>query len=164
MTLYLNSVGEIGVTGKGNKKRWVQLNPQVVNEIRNYFRYRGHDSWRNVPKETPLIAALPVPGRPGTPYDPLTSSRLYQVLKAFFAEVDRSVSEDDFDTARKLNSASTHWLRHTFATHGIHNGMTLETIRELLGHTSLTTTSVYVTSEKDKRSRGVEKLGDLATF
>ncbi|MBK4738645.1 tyrosine-type recombinase/integrase [Noviherbaspirillum pedocola] len=155
---------EIGVTGKGNKKRWVQLNPQVVNEIRSYFHYRGHESWRNIPNETPLIAAHPVPGRPGTPDDPLTSSRLYQVLKAFFAEVARSVSQEDFDTARKLNSASTHWLRHTFATHGIHNGMTLETIRELLGHTSLTTTSVYVTSEKDKRSREVEKLGDLATF
>ena len=42
--------------------------------------------------------------------------------------------------------------------------MTLETIRDLLGHRSLTTTSVYVTTEKDKRSREVEMLGELATF
>jgi len=44
--------------------------------------------------------------------------------------------------------------------------MTLETIRDLLGHRWLTTTSVYgtVTTEKDKRSREVEKLVDLATF
>jgi site-specific recombinase XerD len=74
------------------------------------------------------------------------------------------VMESDRDAAQKLRSASTHWLRHTFATHGIHNGMTLETIRDLLGHRSLSTTSVYVTTEKDKRSREVEMLGELATF
>ncbi len=66
--------------------------------------------------------------------------------------------------ASSIRNASTHWLRHTFATHGIHNGMSLATVRDLLGHKSLTTTSVYVTTEKDKRSREVEMLGDLAAF
>lgn len=159
---------EMEVTGKGDKVRHVQLNHHVVGEIRVYFRLRGHpvmpDPHPEKGGEIPLIAALPVPGQQGTADDPLSASRLYKVLKGFFKEVAMSVAQDHPDAAHKLHSASTHWLRHTFATHGIHNGMTLETIRDLLGHTSLSTTSVYVTTEKDKRSREVEKLGDLAAF
>lgn len=93
-----------------------------------------------------------------------STSRLYKVLKGFFRDVAASVLVDDLEMAQKLRSASTHWLRHTFATHGIHNGMASETIRDLLGHKSLNTTSVYVTTERDKRSREVEKLGDLTAF
>lgn len=155
---------EIEVTGKGDFVRTVQLNANVVSEIKQYLRLRGHQTLSEVPPDTPLIASLPVPGRPGSSDDPLSASRLYKVLKGFFKEVAASVLVDDLEMAQKLRSASTHWLRHTFATHGIHNGMTLETIRDLLGHKSLTTTSVYVTTEKDKRSREVEKLGDLTAF
>jgi site-specific recombinase XerD len=155
---------EIVVTGKGDHTRTVQLNPQVVEEIRRYLAIRGHGALSEAPPDIPLIAALPASGPFGSPDEPLSASRLYRVLKNFFRDVAISVLKPDRDTAQKLKSASTHWLRHTFATHGIHNGMTLETIRDLLGHRSLTTTSVYVTTEKDKRSREVEKLGELATF
>jgi site-specific recombinase XerD len=155
---------EIGVTGKGGKYRTVQLNPHVVNEIRTYFRHRGYETLNQAPEDTPLIAAMPAPGALASGDEPLSAVRLYRVLKGFFEEVAKSVIADDLDTAVKLRSASTHWLRHTFATHGIHNGMALETIRDLLGHSSLSTTSVYVTTEKDRRSREVEKLGDLAAF
>lgn len=75
-----------------------------------------------------------------------------------------AVGIDDLEMANKLRSASTHWLRHTFATHGIGNGIALETIRDMLDYKSLTATSVYVTTEKDKRSREVEKLRDLTAF
>jgi site-specific recombinase XerD len=156
---------EIGVNGKGGKYRTVQLNSHVVNEIRAYFRHRGYDTLSEVPETAPLIAAIPTPNLPGgTTDDPLSAIRLYRVLKSFFEEVAKFVLVDDLETAVKLRKASTHWLRHTFATHGIHNGMALETVRDLLGHSSLSTTSVYVTTEKDKRSREVEKLGDLAAF
>lgn len=155
---------EIEVTGKGEKLRRVQLNSNVVDEIRQYFRLRGHDTLGNVPADAPLIAAIPVAKLPNSADDPLSASRLYRVLKHFFRDVASSVVADDLDTAQKLRSASTHWLRHTFATHGIHNGMTLETVRDLLGHKSLGTTSVYVTTEKDKRSREVERLKELGSF
>ncbi len=155
---------EIVVNGKGEMRRTVQLNPQVVGEIRRYLEGRGHAAWSDVPSDIPLIAALPSADPLGSADEPLSASRLYRVLKEFFRGVAASVMTTDRDTAQKIQSASTHWLRHTFATHGIHNGMTLETIRDLLGHRSLATTSVYVTTEKDKRSREVEKLGDLATF
>lgn len=155
---------EIEVTGKGEKLRRVQLNPNVVDEIRQYFRLRGHESLLSAPPETPLIAALPVNTLQGSSDDPLSASRLYRVLKHFFRDVASSILTEDMEIAQKLGRASTHWLRHTFATHGIHNGMTLATVRDLLGHKSLNTTSVYVTTEKDNRSREVERLKDLGSF
>jgi site-specific recombinase XerD len=40
--------------------------------------------------------------------------------------------------------ASVHTLRHTFATHQIHNGLKLNQLKEVLGHRQMETTYKYV--------------------
>ena len=43
-----------------------------------------------------------------------------------------------------ITGASVHTLRHTFATHHVAQGTSLRTVQEVLGHSSLKTTSIYV--------------------
>jgi len=47
---------------------------------------------------------------------------------------------------------SAHSLRHSFATHMLDNGNDIHTIKELLGHSKIETTMVYLHLQKKKRA------------
>lgn len=50
------------------------------------------------------------------------------------------------------NKVTPHTIRHTIATHWLENGMDLKTVQVLLGHTSLSTTTIYThVSTKHKK-------------
>lgn len=53
-----------------------------------------------------------------------------------------------------------HDLRHTFATRLVENGVDLITIKELLGHSSVTITERYTHSFEDQKRKAVELLSD----
>ena len=55
---------------------------------------------------------------------------------------------------------SVHTIRHSFATHLVDNGTDLHTVKELLGHRSLSTTMQYL-HISDRRILGVVNPYDL---
>nr|WP_249182345.1 tyrosine-type recombinase/integrase [Burkholderia vietnamiensis] len=61
-----------------------------------------------------------------------------------------------------MRRASTHWLRHTFANHGLDAGADICDMQELLGHASLGTTTLYTNADAVRQFRSVEALFNAA--
>jgi site-specific recombinase XerD len=53
---------------------------------------------------------------------------------------------------------TTHWLRHTNATHRLLAGASLETTQDELGHADPHTTRIYAKTSDTKRREDAEKL------
>lgn len=64
----------------------------------------------------------------------LSDSFVYRIINSYFSQVSEKVKK------------SPHILRHTFATHMLNNGADLNSVKELLGHSSLASTQVYTHS------------------
>ena len=85
-------------------------------------------------------------------YGALDPSALYQSLKRLFARAGETASEVDgqgvlnFDR-EAFEQASTHWLRHFFATTAAQD-IDLAVLRDQMGHADLRTTSIYVAPER----------------
>ncbi len=122
--------GFLRVTGKGNKERQVPVLDMVNTAVLEY------------------LAACPQPATPARPLFVGTHGRrLHQ------GTVQRQMRERR--AAWGLPATVTpHALRHSFASHLLGNGANLREIQELLGHASLSTTTIY--AELDGRQMVAE--------
>ena len=121
------------VTGKGNKTRIVPLTHASLEWLE---RYRV------------LLHSRGLAAQPG---DPVFRNHEGKKLSS------RTMQNDIHAILRSLGwegKASPHVLRHSFATHLLDGGADLMAVKELLGHSSLSTTQVYthVTPERLKES------------
>lgn len=165
----LGTIRLLRVVGKRAKERFVPLVPAVLDLMGDYLESRGlpRDPLA-CPAATPLIPALlsnaeigqirraakagntdPAPelaarARRTGPIHPV---QLYKAIKQFFAVATAAALREDSPHARAFSAASPHWLRHTFVSHALANGMSLESARSFAGHDSLDTTSIYATAE-----------------
>jgi hypothetical protein len=79
-------------------------------------------------------------------------------LKRFFRRAAREIGREDPKAATRFERASAHWLRHTHGSHAVAANVPIEVVQNNLGHASLSTTTIYVTSEKRRRYREMAKF------
>ena len=110
----------VKVLGKRNKERYVMLLPSVLNTLNQYLSLK---------KEYELVSveALLITKKGVKIYETL----VYRIINLYFSRVSTKAKK------------SPHILRHAFATHLLNNGASLNSVKELLGHSSLAATQVY---------------------
>lgn len=160
----------LNVVGKGGRLRQVPVPIDVVRELSSYLESRGLDpnpaSVKNggahlLGKASDIgdaaPALLPVGGV--DPRAGIAANTLYDQVKRFFeACAQRLSAQGDGRSAERLARASTHWLRHTHASHSIARGTRVEIEQQILGHASLATTTVYVTTEGKRRMKAISSF------
>ena len=122
--------------GKGNKQRFTIIPKNLLPDLRLYF------------KEYRPQVYLFEGRKKGSPM----SNGAMQVA------VKNAMKAAGFPKGRY----SAHSLRHSFATHLLDRGADLHTIKELLGHSKIETTMVYIHLQKNKRAKLVSPFDRLS--
>ena len=116
----------IKVLGKRNKERIIPLIDSTINILNKYLSYR------NALKSNEPFLFITSKGKPV--YEKL----IYRIINKYFDTISTKVKK------------SPHIIRHSFATHLLNNGADLNSVKDLLGHSSLAATQVYTNRSIDE--------------
>jgi integrase/recombinase XerC len=105
------------VTGKGNKRRMVPLTEASVMAMQSYLHVRPASSDR----------AFFLSNRNAR----LCLRQVWKIVK-------------DYGAKSGVDRATTHAMRHSFATHFIEGGGDVSSLQRLLGHANISTTQIYI--------------------
>ena len=147
----------IEIIGKGDKVRRLPVQPEHIRTFNRYLGERGLEPIGMCDPQTRLLASLGHGPKNSTPNLELSRSGLYRLLKGFLEKVSAEAEERDPLDGAKLRAASTHWLRHTFASTALES-MPVNVVQSALGHASLATTSLYLTPTEQKLAQEMKHL------
>ena len=136
------SQGQLKVLGKRNKERFIPLLSTVIRTYQAYLIERSNL------KEVQDSKSLLLTRKGFKIYEKL----VYRVIANYFDTISSKVKK------------SPHILRHSFATHLLNNGADLNSVKELLGHSSLASTQVYTHSSVAELKKVYEKAHPRTSF
>ncbi|MBU3010155.1 tyrosine-type recombinase/integrase [Polaribacter vadi] len=113
------SESTIKVLGKRNKERYIPLLKSVSQTLKKYLKLKQEFSIG--------LEELFITEKGNKIYENL----VYRIINSYFSRVSSKEKK------------SPHILRHSFATHLLNEGADLNSVKELLGHSSLASTQVY---------------------
>lgn len=109
--------------GKGKKRRVIPLTEKITTDLQDY--YKQNEFYRNENQEAFLIN---IQG------NRITGTSLYENFKKLLQKTKINTS---------VKNICLHSLRHSIATHLLENEMSIEMVRNFLGHQNLKTTQIY---------------------
>lgn len=116
----------ITITGKGNKERMVPLSQYAVATLQKYIKIREFFLKKAASKGKLWL----FPSNSETGY----------ITRQGFALALKQIA---IDVGIMPTKVSPHIIRHAFATHMLHRGADLLTLKKLLGHSDISTTQIY---------------------
>ena len=123
------------VQGKGNKDRFTILPKFILDDLRTYYKQER-------PKE--FLFEGRYPGKPM--HERAIGHAVTQCMKL---------------AGYQDKGFSPHTLRHSFATHLLDQGVDIHTIKELLGHSKIETTMIYLHLQQTKRASLISPLDKM---
>ena len=111
----------IRIMGKKNKERIIPMLPRLKESINEYLKIKSQE-FNNKISQNLFVSKSGIQ---------LSEKYVYRTVNEYFKLVSPKVKK------------APHVLRHSFATHLINEGADINSVKELLGHSSLSATQVY---------------------
>ena len=120
------------VIGKGNKPRTIPIKEETESLLFKYRQSLGESTEIDPDDVTPLFFAIYNKSDLTENKKRLTYPSLYKIVKEAVA------------LAGKNTKVSPHWFRHTFVTMMLENDVPLAIVKDLAGHSDISTTNIYL--------------------
>ncbi|MGP8437858.1 tyrosine-type recombinase/integrase [Paraburkholderia fungorum] len=134
------------VVGKGGAEGEVPVGDALMADFARYRAFHGLSPVPAASETGPAVMSIV-----GDDARHLTPAAIYLIVRDVFRRAADALDAIDPVGATTLRRASTHWLRHSAASHQADAGTDLRFIQKNLRHTSIETTGIYLHAEDDRR-------------